>query len=173
MDEDIVFGILLFIFFFACLTLPLSITACLAASATRKWSKEKARYAQTGVEEADPLVKDSESEDEEILDSEDEEYYNAKREQKRREREEKLADWQLSTRAKFGKEWKKCWCGPAGNKDQLAREKELKEQEDRKKIAREAVREYIRGERRKARKTERAGEMELPSYKKVVAEGKE
>jgi len=180
MDEDTVFGILLLIFFLAILTLPLSITACIAAATTRKWSKEKQRRAHNGTEgaeEANRLVEDSDSEneDEEFLDSEDEQYYRAKREQKHRERDEKEADWQLSTNGKFCKEWKRCWTGPAGSKEQLAKERELKEQDERRKIAREAVREYLRIERKKARraqgsKMEQEAAMELPTYGNAVAE---
>jgi signal transduction histidine kinase len=177
MDEETVFGLLVFLFFLTILTLPLSITACIAASTTRRWSKEKARRFRQGTLEAEPFVEDSDSElaDEDILDSEDEEYYTAKREQKQKEREERQKDWQLTAKQKFFKEYKKCWTGPAGGRDQLAKEKEMKDQEERRKIAREAVREYLRLERKRARKgqmakKEGADAMELPSYKKVLAE---
>ncbi|KAJ9608736.1 hypothetical protein H2200_006507 [Cladophialophora chaetospira] len=178
MDEDVAFGIFFVVFLLFVFTLPLSITGCIAASATRKWSKEKARRYHSGIvlEEADHLVEDSDVEEDEPLDSEDEEYYNAKREQKRREREETLLDQQLTTRGKFFKEWKKCWSGPAGGREQLAKEKELKDTEERRKIAREAVREYLRLERKKARRSqskkhEESG-MELPSYGNAVGENK-
>ncbi|EXJ64453.1 hypothetical protein A1O7_00789 [Cladophialophora yegresii CBS 114405] len=183
MDEDVVFGIFFVIFLLFVFTLPLSLTACIAASATRKWSKEKARRSQSGLAfEEECLVSDAESDcdPEDYLDSEDEEYYNARREQKRREQEEKIADRQLSTSGKFFKEWKKCWKGPSGTKEQLAKERELKETAERRLIAREAVREYMRMERRKERKTrqqqgvkkEQDDAMELLTYGNAVAEGK-
>ncbi|KIW73093.1 hypothetical protein PV04_01237 [Phialophora macrospora] len=184
MDEDVAFGIFFFIFLLIILTLPLSITACIAASATRKWSKEKARRFQSGIphEESDCLVSDidSDCDPEDYLDSEDEEYYSARREQKRRQQEEKVADRQLSTWGKFFKEWKKCWRGPPGTKEQLAKERELRETEERRKIARQAVREYLRMERRKERKArQEQGAMQqqdeatgLPTYGNAISEGK-
>ncbi|OCT53925.1 hypothetical protein CLCR_10878 [Cladophialophora carrionii] len=184
MDEDVAFGIFFVIFLLFVFTLPLSLTACIAASATRKWSKEKARQSRSGVslEESECLVSDSESDcdPEDYLDSEDEEYYNARREHKHREQEEKIADRQLSTSGKFFKEWKRCWRGPAGTKEQLAKERELKETAERRLIARQAVREYLRMERRKERKTrqqqgakkEQDEALELPTYGNAVAEGK-
>lgn len=102
--------------------------------------------------EADPLVDESEPEDEEdFLDSEDEAYYQAKKDQKRRERDEKASDRLLSTRAKFFKEWKKCWRG-SGSLEQRQKDQELKTEDERRKIAREAVREYLRIQRKKERK---------------------
>jgi signal transduction histidine kinase len=184
MDEDVAFGIFFVIFLLVVLTLPLSITACVAASATRKWSKEKTHRVQSGIalEESDFLVSDADSDNDpdDCLDSEDEEYYSARREQKRREQEEKITDQQLSTREKFFKEWKKCWRGPPGTKEQLTRERELKETEERRKIAREAVREYLRMERRKERKArqeqvakkQRDEATGLPTYGNAISEGK-
>lgn len=166
MDEDIIVGMVILFLFLFVFTLPLSITACVAAANTRKWSQEKARRSQSGfqgTEEANPLVDSSDSEpDDEFLDSEDEAYTRDKRDQKRREREETEADWRLTTRCKFFKEWKKCWKGGEGTKEQLAKDRELKEQDERRKIAREAVREYLRVERKKARKAQRiVGEQRL------------
>lgn len=166
MDEDTVFGIFVCGFFLFFVTSPLWITACIAAAATRHWSKEKIRRAKGGIasSEANPLVEEPDSDQEEdFLDSEDEEYYTAKRDQKAKEREEKERDWTLSPRAKFFKEWKKCW--KTGSKDQLIKERELREQDERRKIAREAVREYLRIERRRARKAVSKSETsELPTY---------
>ena len=145
MDEEIILGICFLVLFLSILTSPLWITACIAAAATRKWSKEKTRRAHNDIEgvESDRLVEPSESENEEdFLDSEDEDYYRAKQDRKREERQEREADLLLGTRAKFFKEWKKCW--KTGDKTQLAKERELKEQDERRKIAMEAVREYLR-----------------------------
>lgn len=171
MDEDIVLGLFVLGFFLFVLTTPLWVTACIAAAATRSWSKEKARRARGGLGsiEADRLVEEGDDDtDEDFLDSEDEEYYNAKREQKREEREGKEADWLLTPGAKFRKEWKKCW--KVGNKANLDKERELREQDERRKIAREAVREYLRLQRRKARKALSKSETssELPSYNKAT-----
>lgn len=170
MDEDTVFGLLILFLFLFIFTLPLSITACIAATATRKWSQEKARRSKSGfqgTEEANPLVDSSDSEpDVEFLDSEDEAYVRDKRDQKRREREETEADWRLTARSKFFKEWKKCWRGGEGTKEQLAKDRELKEQDERRKIAREAVREYLRVERKKARKAQKIIEEQRLGVKK-------
>ena len=172
MDEEIILGICFLVLFLSILTSPLWITACIAAAATRKWSKEKTRRAHNDIEgvESDRLVEPSESENEEdFLDSEDEDYYRAEQDRKREERQEQEADLLLSTRAKFFKEWKKCW--KSGDKTQLAKEREA--QDERRKIAREAVREYLRIQRRKARMTRTKSEaaIELPSYGNAVAEG--
>ena len=181
MEDAVFIGLYLF-FMLIVFTLPLSITACIAASVTRKWSKGKARRARGGIEggeEADNLIEDSDSEHEDdFLDSEDEEFYRAKREAKRKEREEKEADWQLSTKRKFFKSWKAVWTGPAGGKAQVLAELGVKDQDERRKIAREAVREYLRLERKKARKAAGGSKteeeaMELPSYGRAVAEGKQ
>ncbi|KAK5190149.1 Ribosomal lysine N-methyltransferase 4 [Exophiala xenobiotica] len=173
MGEDTILGLCFLAFFLSILTSPLWITACIAAAVTRKWSKEKTRRVHNDIEgvEADRLVEDSESgNEEEFLDSEDEDYYRAQQDRKREERQEQEADLLLSTRAKFFKEWKKCWS--TGDKIQLAKERELKEQDERRKIAREAVREYLRIERRKARMagTKSEAGMELPSYGNAVAQ---
>lgn len=175
MGEDSVFMICFGLFLVVVLSLPLSLSACIAASRTRTWAKEKTgrNYTQLSSSdlEADPLV-DSDAEDD-FLDAEDEEYYNAKRQQKQRERDEEQADRALSTRAKFFKEWAKCWKGPNPEQRRL-QEQELKAQDERRKIAREAVREYLRIERRKARKAalKQGGDnMELPTYGKAVADG--
>lgn len=125
------------------------------------------------MEESDSEVEDSEIE---YLDSEDEAYYTAKREQKRKQREDKDIDALLSTRAKFIKEWKACWKGPARTEAERVGEQKFKEQEERRKIAREAVREYIRLERQKARKAlisqqiKDEGSIELPTYSNAVEE---
>jgi signal transduction histidine kinase len=169
----VLFGILLF-----ALSIPISITACVAASSTRHWKKEKARRAQIGTEEAEQLVNHEDSEDfddDDFVDSEDEDYFRTKAEQQRKLREEQALDWQLSTSKKFLKEWKKCWTGSSGVLADQAREKELKEQDERRKIAREAVREYLRIQKKKARKSAGAvplqdDGMELPSYGKVVSQ---
>ena len=173
MDEDTIFGIFFVVFLLIVFTLPLSITACIAAHTTRKWAKDKTRPELALDAEANPLVEESESEGEEdFLDSEDEAYYQAKKDQKRRERDEKEADRLLSTRAKFLKEWKNCWRGN-GTVEQQRKERELKEQDERRKIAREAVRQYLTMERKKARKgqAKKESEMELPTYSNAVAEG--
>ena len=160
--------------FFACFLLfiftsPLSITACIAAASTRRWQKEKTSRSKVGAfdAESNPLVDESDSDDEEFLDSEDEEYYQTKQDDKRKVREETEADWQLTPRAKFLKEWKKIWTGSNNVVNQHKKEQE----DERRKIAREAVREYLRIERKKARKaaTKKQELMELPSYGNAVA----
>lgn len=191
MDEDTVVGIFFIGFLLFVFSLPVSLTACVAASKTRKWAKSKTntRARANGIiltcadvvrVENEPLVEesDSEAEDSEIeyLDSEDEAYHRAKREQKRKQREEKEADALLSTRAKFIKEWKACWKGPARTEAERVGEQKFKEQEERRKIAREAVREYLRLERKKARKAlispqiKDEGPIDLPTYSNAVGE---
>lgn len=177
MDEDTVAVAVLGTLFLLILASPLIITACIAAGSTRKWAVERRRITHgqsiRSDPEADHLVDsadDSEPETE-FLDSEDEEYYNTKNQRRTREREERDADLRLSTRAKFFKEWKKCWTGP-GNVEQRKQEQEFKEQEQRRKLAREAVREYVRVERKRtrmlAKKTDHKDEMELPTYGNAI-----
>ncbi|KEF60617.1 uncharacterized protein A1O9_02178 [Exophiala aquamarina CBS 119918] len=185
MDEELIFWFFVSLFFVSVFTLPLSITACVAASATRRWAKDKSKakarfYSATDADaESNPLVEesDSEAEDEiEYLDSEDEEYHLAKREQKLMAREAKEAELLLSTQAKFLKEWKQCWTGPTRTEQQRMKERELKEEEDRRKLAREAVREYLRMERKKASKAQKQEQAQeevsagLPTYGNAVGE---
>lgn len=167
MDEDTAFAIVISTLFVLLVSSPLLITACIAGAATRKWAVErrKATYGfphQKGDPEGDRLVNatgeedsDSDIDETDFLDSEDEEYYNLKRQRKLQQREERDADLRLTPRAKFFKEWHKCWAGPGGSVEQRRKEQEFKEQEMHRKIAREAVREYLRIERRKARKAAR------------------
>jgi biopolymer transport protein ExbB/TolQ len=167
MDADILF---MFLFFAGLITfvlsIPASITACIAWSNTKKWNKEKLQISD--IEEAGRLVEESDEED--YLDEEDEAFHQLKAEQKRVEQEEREADLQLTTTQKFLKEWKKCWNGVGS--ERVQREREIKEGEERRKIAREAVREYLRIERRRARKAQSTKEgMELPTYGNAVAEG--
>lgn len=175
MDEDTVAIVILATIFVFLLSSPLLLTGCIAAFATRKWAlkRHNAAYGLTDKAdvEADRLVDSAEDDSDpetEFLDSEDEEYYNLRRQARTREREEREADLRLSTRAKFFKEWKKCW-GGAGTVEQRKKDQEFKEQEQHRKIAREAVREYLRIERKKARKAARQTaskdeDMELPTY---------
>lgn len=181
MDDDTIFGVFFVFFLLFVVSLPVTITACIAASKTRKWAKDnnraRTRAASTNTDadaENDPLAEDSEDELEvEFLDSEDEEYYVARREQKRKERAKREADLLLSTRRKFIKEWKQCWTGPYATAKERVEEQKMKEHTERRKIAREAVREYLREERKKARKTQKLQEevsMELPTYGNAVGE---
>ena len=158
MDEDTAFAIVIGVLFVLLISSPLLITGCIAGVATRQWTAER-RRATYGLPhkadvEAERLVSsaaDDSDAEADFLDSEDEEYYNLQRQQRIQEREEREADLRLSTRAKFFKEWRKCWSGP-GTEEQRRKEREFKEQEQHRKIAREAVREYLRVERKKARK---------------------
>lgn len=187
MDEDTVAVIFLAGLFLTILTTPLLITGCIAAGNTRKWAAERRRTVlghghgnnKTDDVEADRLINsthEEESESEtEFLDSEDEEFYNTKRQRKMQEREEREADLRLSPRAKFFREWKKTWTGPGGSVEQRKQEQEFKDEESRRKIAREAVREYLRIERRRARKAAARGDggkidegAELPTYGSAV-----
>lgn len=126
----------------------LGVTACIAGSRTRKWKKEQRRRLQS-TEETENLVPSSTSHiqrpeddvDDDFLDTEDEEDFKA------RKAEEEL-DRTLTTRQKFGKEFKKCWNGKGA--EEAARERE---REERRKIAKAVAREIERLERRRARKT--------------------
>ena len=178
MDGGVIFTILFLSFLLLAATSPLWLTAYIAFSTTRKWHKQKARRSAPGFADAepesDPLVADpgADHEEENFLDSEDEAYYQAQQDQERREREEKQADWRLSTRAKFWKEFKRVW--RSASSDEVKRERERKEVEERRKIAREAVREYLRLERRRARRVQardrKEGAMELPVYGNAFVE---
>jgi predicted ATP-dependent protease len=182
MDEDTLAIVVLAGLFLTILSTPFLITGCIAASSTRKWAAERRRTNLTGRPgsktddiEADARLIDEESDSDaeaDFLDSEDEEYYNIKRERKVKEREGREADLRLSMGAKFVKEWKKCWTG-AGSVETRKQEQEFRDEESRRKIAREAVREYLRIERKKARKAARKvdatnDETELPTYGSAV-----
>ncbi|KPI44135.1 uncharacterized protein AB675_6139 [Cyphellophora attinorum] len=184
-DEDTVLAVFFIGFLAFAFTLPCTITACIAASRTRAWNKDKRarngrRYGllpQQASMTADPeaaLESESDSDHEsDYLDSEDERNAVSKREQKKKAIEERDADLLLSTSAKFIKEWKSVWRGPGGI-EKVRQEAEAKAEVERRKIAREAVREYLRMERKKARKARKAAEqdeqaMELPSYGKAVS----
>jgi biopolymer transport protein ExbB/TolQ len=168
MDADILFmslffaGLITFI-----LSIPASITACIAWSNTKKWNREKNQTSDT--EEAARLV-DEPDDEQDFIDEEDEAFHRAKDEQKRVEREEREADLQITTTQKFFKEWKKIWNGVGA--ERVQREREIKEGDERRKIAREAVREYLRIERRRARKAQSTKDgIELPTYGNAIAEG--
>lgn len=164
MDEDTAFAIVIGTLLVLMISSPLLITGCIAGVATRKWAVERHRASYGLPTKADPEgdrlmnptdENDSDTETDDFLDSEDEEYYNLKRQRRTQEREEREADLRLTPRAKFFKEWRKCWSGPGGTEEMRRKEREFKEQEQHRKIAREAVREYLRIERRKARKVAR------------------
>lgn len=60
----------------------------------------------------------------------------------------------------------------------MAKDREMKEQDERREIAREAVREYLCIQRKKSRKAQAATRsseegMELPTYGNTVAQSKE
>merc|ERR1711939_1142740 len=157
MDEDTVALAILGTIFVFIISSPLLITACIAAATTRKWAAERRRATcgRTGKydTESSRLIDSAEDDSEpetEFLDSEDEEYYNVKQQRRIQDREEREADMRLTTRAKFFREWKKCWTGP-GTPEKRKKDQEFKEQEQHRKIAREAVREYLRIERKRAR----------------------
>lgn len=176
MDEDTVSLLILGGLFVTVLSIPLLVTACVAWGNTRKWAVERRQSVKlpltasktTGdIEEASESLinEDSDNEsDQEFLDEEDEQYYSKKKARKNQEREERQQDLALSVRAKFLKEWKKCWTGPGGNLEERKKEQEFREEEGRRKVAREAVREYLRLQRRKERKA--AMKEVLPSYEK-------
>ena len=163
-------------------TLPFTITACIALNNTSKWSKANRQslrvhkfspIPQKEDLEANASDSDSEPDAEDILDSEDEAYYAARRSRKQAERDEKDADTGLTFGAKFRKEYKKCWRGSGMEKVREAQK--VTEESERRKIAKDAVREYIRMQRKRERKAKKVaegvkseGSIELPSYGKAI-----
>jgi len=168
MDAEDVITIFVFLSF---LSLPviiiLSVTGCIAYSNTRTWQKEKSKRL-LDAESLDPLVskqttETDDLEQQDLLDSEDEAEYREKQE----EEAEKEADWKLTPRQKFKKEFKKCWSGKAN----VEKEREKTAREERRKVAKEVVREMMRLERKMGRKMQFAfggsdDDATLPTYKK-------
>lgn len=163
-SEDIVVLACFVVLFLCPFFIPLAITACIAGSKTRKWKKEKARRNQAitaGTDvETDPLVE--ERNEDEWYDSEDEADFKA-------QKAEQEADWNLTPRQKFKKEFKKCWSGKAAKT--LAKEKE---REERRKLAKAVAKELDRRERRRGQNAGAShdnapADDTLPSYNNATA----
>lgn len=163
-SEDIAVFACFAVLFLSPFLIPLIITLCIAGSRTRKWKKEKARRdhaVATGTEvETNPLVQ--EQNEDEFYDSEDEAEFAA-------QKAEQEADWTLTPRQKFRKEFKKCWSGKAAK--QLAKERE---REERRKLAKAVAKEIDRRERRRGQTAGASRDVALaddalPSYNNATA----
>lgn len=149
-SEDFIAMTIIILLMLSPLLVLLSITLITAAVRTRKWQKTKLRRLSP---ESNPLhPTGSDSEDEEILDSEDEQARTDKLDAKREEE----ADMLLTTKEKFKKEMWRGWSG--GGRKEMERKKRENERSERKKLAKEIVREMRRVERNGGRR--RAGKVE-------------
>lgn len=180
MDEDTAALCILALLFLTILSTPLLITACVALSTTRKWAANQRRPLRlpttkvngegTDLEASEGLIgnkiadeeSDDDFEEDEFLDAADRRFYAQKQERKLKAQKEREADLRLTFGNKFVKEWKKCWVGSGGSLEERKQEAEFKEEEGRRKVAREAVREVLRLQRRMERRGKAAEG--LPRY---------
>lgn len=145
MDSDDMFVVVpLFVIFLSSpILLVAGILSCIAWSNTRRWKKEKLQRLHASDDQNPLLTKPLAPQDEpEFLDSEDEAEYR----EQQAEEAEKEAEWSLTTGQKFRKELKKTWVGSANK----AKVDEKAAKEERKKMAREIVREMMRYQKKQS-----------------------